>query len=36
MSTEASGVLARLGYTRVYNLVGGFNAWRAAGLPMKP
>jgi rhodanese-related sulfurtransferase len=36
MSTEASTVLARLGYTRVYNLVGGFNAWRAAGLPMKP
>lgn len=36
MSTEASGVLAGLGYSRVYNLVGGFNAWRAAGLPMKP
>jgi rhodanese-related sulfurtransferase len=36
MSTEASTVLAKLGYTRVYNLVGGFNAWRAAGLPMKP
>ena len=36
MSSEASTVLAGLGYTRVYNLVGGFNAWRAAGLPMKP
>jgi rhodanese-related sulfurtransferase len=36
MSTEASAVLAGLGYSRVYNLVGGFNAWRAAGLPMKP
>jgi rhodanese-related sulfurtransferase len=36
MSTEASTVLAGMGYSRVYNLVGGFNAWRAAGLPMKP
>jgi rhodanese-related sulfurtransferase len=36
MSTEASKVLAGMGYSRVYNLVGGFNAWRAAGLPMKP
>ena len=36
MSTEASKVLAGLGYSKVYNLVGGFNAWRAAGLPMKP
>jgi rhodanese-related sulfurtransferase len=36
MSTQASAVLAGLGYSRVYNLVGGFNAWRAAGLPMKP
>jgi rhodanese-related sulfurtransferase len=36
MSTQASAVLAGLGFSRVYNLVGGFNAWRAAGLPMKP
>jgi rhodanese-related sulfurtransferase len=36
MSTQASTVLAGLGYSRVYNLVGGFNAWKAAGLPMKP
>lgn len=36
MSTEASTVLAGMGYSKVYNLVGGFNAWRAAGLPMKP
>jgi rhodanese-related sulfurtransferase len=36
MSTQASAELAKLGYSRVYNLVGGFNAWRAAGLPMKP
>jgi rhodanese-related sulfurtransferase len=36
MSSEASRVLAGMGYSRVYNLVGGFNAWRAAGLPMKP
>src|SRR5262245_47461539 len=36
MSTQASAELAAKGYTRVYNLTGGFNAWRAAGLPMKP
>ena len=36
MSSEASRVLAGMGYSRVYNLVGGFNAWSAAGLPMKP
>ena len=34
MSTEAAAELVRLGYTRVRNLVGGFNAWSAAGLPM--
>lgn len=34
MSEIAGGTLAGLGYSRVYNLVGGFNAWRAAGLPM--
>lgn len=34
MSTQAAGVLARMGYTNVYNLVGGFNAWIEWGLPM--
>ena len=34
MSTQAARVLARLGYTNVQQLSGGFNAWRAAGLPM--
>lgn len=31
MSTEAAEVLASLGYTNVYELDGGFNAWVAAG-----
>ena len=31
MSAEAGAVLASLGYTRVFNLVGGFLAWEAAG-----
>jgi rhodanese-related sulfurtransferase len=34
MSVRAATTLAGLGYTRVYSLVGGFNAWGAAGLPM--
>ncbi len=34
MSDRAARTLAGLGYTRVYSLVGGFNAWAAAGLPM--
>jgi rhodanese-related sulfurtransferase len=34
MSAEAAEVLAGMGYARVYNLVGGFNAWAAAGLPL--
>jgi phage shock protein E len=36
MSTEAATALAAKGYTKVYSLVGGFNAWKAAGLAMKP
>jgi len=34
MSVRAATTLAELGYTRVYSLNGGFNAWAAAGLPM--
>jgi rhodanese-related sulfurtransferase len=34
MSAQASAVLVELGYTRIYNLVGGFRAWSAAGLPI--
>ena len=34
MSTEAAHTLADLGYTDVFNLSGGFNAWKAAGLPL--
>jgi rhodanese-related sulfurtransferase len=34
MSFRAATTLAGLGYTRVYTLAGGFNAWAAAGLPM--
>lgn len=33
MSTIAAKRLAQLGYTNVYELDGGFNAWRAAGYP---
>ena len=31
MSTQAAKQLAELGYTNVYELDGGFNAWQAAG-----
>lgn len=34
MSNTASETLVALGYTNVWNLEGGFNAWKAAGLPM--
>jgi len=34
MSEQAAETLVGLGYTDVYNLVGGFNAWVEAGLPL--
>ena len=34
MSDRAATTLAGLGYTQIYSLEGGFNAWAAAGLPM--
>jgi rhodanese-related sulfurtransferase len=34
MGGIAATTLTKLGYTRVYNLTGGFNAWQAAGNPM--
>lgn len=34
MGTLAAAELIGLGYTSVYNLTGGFNAWKAAGHPM--
>jgi len=35
MGDTASGTLAKLGYTNVWNLDGGYNVWRAVGLPFK-
>jgi len=34
MSTQAAKTLVELGYTNVWKLAGGFNAWKAAGLSM--
>jgi len=34
MGVQAATTLAEKGYTRVYNLIGGFRAWEAAGLPI--
>ena len=31
MSADAAKVMARLGYTGIYDLKGGMNAWKAAG-----
>ena len=35
MSTEASGVLVGLGYTNVWELAGGMEAWEDAGFPLE-
>lgn len=35
MSTEAAQSLVKLGYTSVYDVEGGMNAWEAAGYPLK-
>jgi rhodanese-related sulfurtransferase len=34
-SRSAGGALAKLGITDVYNLAGGFRAWKDAGLPVE-
>jgi len=33
-SSRAAGTIAKNGYTNVYNLAGGLNAWKTAGLPV--
>lgn len=33
-SGKAAGMLVKNGYTQVFNLAGGMNAWRSAGLPV--
>ncbi len=35
MSAAAARVLADLGYSHVYQLVGGFSGWKAAGLALE-
>lgn len=34
MSAQASETLADLGYTRIFNVLGGMNAWKQAGNPL--
>lgn len=33
-SARAAGMLVKNGYTQVFNLAGGLNAWKSAGLPV--
>ena len=35
MGDTASETLVKLGYTNVWNLDGGYNAWKAVGLPFQ-
>jgi rhodanese-related sulfurtransferase len=35
-SSLAAATLVELGYTRAGDVVGGFEAWEAAGLPVEP
>lgn len=35
MSAKAAKELVKLGYTNIYELDGGFNAWNSAGLPIE-
>lgn len=35
MSTSAAEELVAMGYTNIYELDGGFNAWKAEGLPFE-
>jgi len=35
MSAIAARTLVQMGYTNVWNLDGGMNAWRQAGLPLE-
>jgi len=35
MSVRAATALVGMGFTHIYSLEGGFNAWNAAGLPME-
>ena len=35
MSSTAAKDLVSQGYTNIWNLAGGFNAWEAAGLPLE-
>ncbi len=35
MSTTAAKELVKLGYTNIWQLAGGMNAWAAAGLPIE-
>jgi len=33
-SASSATILHKQGFTKVYNLLGGFNAWKSSGLPI--